>query len=190
MAKRIVVGYDDKEPAKRALERAIEEAKARKAEVVVVSVVEMPLNPEGPQNFGSLDDTPARMIPLVLPPEPRARDRPRARADRGGRGAERLLLGGGRPGVDDRGRGRASRTRRSSCSARTTTACSAGCSAPTSRPRSSAGSAPTSSSSTDASRRGRRARSAPASPPPLEPPAGAPRSRGMPAAGRFKRRRR
>src|SRR5262245_23945537 len=67
MAERIVVGYDDKEPAKRALERAIDEAKARKAEIVVVSVVEMPLNPEGPQNFGSLDDTPARMIPLVLP---------------------------------------------------------------------------------------------------------------------------
>ena len=68
MAERIVVGYDDKQPAKRALERAIEEAKARKAVIVVVSVVEMPLNPEGPQNFGSLDDTPARMIPLVLPP--------------------------------------------------------------------------------------------------------------------------
>jgi nucleotide-binding universal stress UspA family protein len=29
----------------------------------------MPLNPEGPQNFGTLDDSPARMIPLVEPPE-------------------------------------------------------------------------------------------------------------------------
>src|SRR4029450_10581019 len=29
----------------------------------------MPLNPEGPQNFGTLDDTPARMIPLVEPAE-------------------------------------------------------------------------------------------------------------------------
>jgi nucleotide-binding universal stress UspA family protein len=29
----------------------------------------MPLNPEGPQNFGTLDDSPATMIPLAEPPE-------------------------------------------------------------------------------------------------------------------------
>src|SRR2546426_11667161 len=69
MGKTIVVGYDDKEPAKRALERAIREAKAANAELVVVSVLAMPLDPEGPQNFGTLDDSPARMIPLVEPPE-------------------------------------------------------------------------------------------------------------------------
>jgi nucleotide-binding universal stress UspA family protein len=65
----IVVGYDDHEAAKRALERALQETKAARGELVIVSVVEMPLDPEGPQNFGSLDDSPARMIPLVLPPE-------------------------------------------------------------------------------------------------------------------------
>lgn len=64
-----MVGYDDKEPAKRALERAIEEAKSSGGRLVVVSIVEMPLDPEGPQNFGTLDDSPARMIPLVVPPE-------------------------------------------------------------------------------------------------------------------------
>lgn len=69
MSATIVVGYDDKEPAKRALERAIEEAKERQAELVVVAVAEMPLNPEGPQSFGTLDSSPARMIPLVVPPE-------------------------------------------------------------------------------------------------------------------------
>jgi nucleotide-binding universal stress UspA family protein len=69
MSGTIVVGYDDKEPAKRALERAIQEAKESGGRLVVVSVVEMPLNPEGPQNFGTLDDSPARMIPLVVPPE-------------------------------------------------------------------------------------------------------------------------
>jgi len=69
MTTRIVVGYDHKEPAKHALERAIAEAKASGAELVVVSVVEMPLDPEGPQNFGTLDDSPARMIPLVVPPD-------------------------------------------------------------------------------------------------------------------------
>ena len=65
----IIVGYDGEEPAGRALDRAIEEARASKGHLVVVSVVEMPLNPEGPQNFGTLDDSPARMIPLVEPPE-------------------------------------------------------------------------------------------------------------------------
>jgi nucleotide-binding universal stress UspA family protein len=67
--KSIVVGYDGKEPAERALERAIEEARGSGARIVVVSVAEMPLNPEGPQNFGTLDDSPARMIPLVGTPE-------------------------------------------------------------------------------------------------------------------------
>jgi nucleotide-binding universal stress UspA family protein len=37
--------------------------------LVVVSVVELPLDPEGPQSFGTLDDSPARMIPLVVPEE-------------------------------------------------------------------------------------------------------------------------
>ncbi len=65
----IVVGYDDEEAAKRALERALEEAKRSGTGLVVVSVVELPLDPEGPQNFGTLDDSPARMIPLVVPDE-------------------------------------------------------------------------------------------------------------------------
>ena len=65
----VVVGFDDKEPARHALERAIEEAQARGVELVVVAVEDLPLDPEGPQNFGSLDDEPVRMIPLVAPPD-------------------------------------------------------------------------------------------------------------------------
>jgi universal stress protein A len=67
----IVVGYDGEAAAVRALDRAIEEARSSSSgsRLVVVAVSEMPLNPEGPQTFGSLDDTPARMIPLVEPPE-------------------------------------------------------------------------------------------------------------------------
>lgn len=64
-----MVGYDGGETAGRALDRAIEEARSRSARVVVVSVAEMPVNPEGPQTFGTLDDSPARMLPLVAPPE-------------------------------------------------------------------------------------------------------------------------
>jgi nucleotide-binding universal stress UspA family protein len=51
----IVLGYDDKEPAKRALERAIEEVKGRGGRLVVVAVDEMPLAPDGPRNFGTFD---------------------------------------------------------------------------------------------------------------------------------------
>jgi nucleotide-binding universal stress UspA family protein len=65
----IVVGYDDEAPARRALERAIEEVRASHGHLIVVAVAEMPLDPEGPQNFGTLDDSPARMIPLVPSPE-------------------------------------------------------------------------------------------------------------------------
>ena len=63
----IVVGYDDEDAAKRALERALQEAKGSRAKLVVVSVVELPLDPEGPRNFGTLDDGPARAIPRVVP---------------------------------------------------------------------------------------------------------------------------
>lgn len=69
MSGTIVVGYDDGAAAQRALDRAIEEARDSRAHLVVVAVLELPLNPEGPQNFGTLDDSPARMIPLVEPPE-------------------------------------------------------------------------------------------------------------------------
>jgi nucleotide-binding universal stress UspA family protein len=65
----IVVGYDGTEAAERALDRAIEEVRDAGGSLVVLAVVEMPLNPEGPQNFGTLDDSPARMIPLAEPPE-------------------------------------------------------------------------------------------------------------------------
>jgi nucleotide-binding universal stress UspA family protein len=64
----IVVGYDGGKPATRALERAIEQARSTAAHLVVVAVAELPLNPEGPQSFGTLDDTPVRMV-LVEPSE-------------------------------------------------------------------------------------------------------------------------
>ena len=65
MSSTIVVGYDGEEPAARALERAIEEARSAGAKLLVVSVAEMPFNPEGPQvwDLGG----PARMMPLVEP---------------------------------------------------------------------------------------------------------------------------
>jgi nucleotide-binding universal stress UspA family protein len=61
MTDTIIVGYDDKEPAKRALDRAIEEAKKRSGRLVVIAVAELPLNPADPRNFGTLDDGSAEL---------------------------------------------------------------------------------------------------------------------------------
>jgi nucleotide-binding universal stress UspA family protein len=68
MSRPVVVGYEGGRSSERVLERALERARDTKAELIVVAVLDMPLNPEGPQNFGTLDDSPARMIPLVEPP--------------------------------------------------------------------------------------------------------------------------
>jgi nucleotide-binding universal stress UspA family protein len=65
--KTILVGYDDHEPAKRALERGIEEAKSSGGRLVVMVVAEMPLNPQGLQNYGTLDDSPPVLIPVEPP---------------------------------------------------------------------------------------------------------------------------
>ncbi len=67
MDKTIVVGYDDKEPAKRALDRAVEEARTREAGIVVITVAEMPLTPDAPRNYGTLDDGPIA-LPSKEPP--------------------------------------------------------------------------------------------------------------------------
>ena len=64
MAGTIVVGYDGAEIAQRALARAIDEARKSSASLVVVAVAEMPLNVEGLQNFGTLDDSPLQMMPV------------------------------------------------------------------------------------------------------------------------------
>jgi nucleotide-binding universal stress UspA family protein len=69
MAGTIVVGYDGHDTAQRALDRAIEEAKSASSKLVVVAVEEMPLDPEGLQNYGTLDDSPPRSLPVVAPPE-------------------------------------------------------------------------------------------------------------------------
>jgi nucleotide-binding universal stress UspA family protein len=93
----IVVGYDGEDPADRALDRAIEEARSAHAKLLVVAVAEMPLNPEGPQNFGTLDDTPARMIPLVEPAELEpVFEEAREKVNSGGVAAE-FIWGAGEP---------------------------------------------------------------------------------------------
>ena len=68
MAGTILIGFDDSDVAERALDRAIEEARATGDALVVLAVLDMPFDPEGPQSFGSLTEE-AQMMPLVEPRE-------------------------------------------------------------------------------------------------------------------------
>jgi nucleotide-binding universal stress UspA family protein len=68
MAGTILIGFDDTEVAERALDRGIAEAQASGDPLVVLAVLDMPFDPEGPQSFGDLAGE-AQMIPLVEPAE-------------------------------------------------------------------------------------------------------------------------
>jgi nucleotide-binding universal stress UspA family protein len=54
--RRILVGYDGSEGGRRALDRAITEARQSRGQITVLSVVDIPLNLDVPRNFGTLDD--------------------------------------------------------------------------------------------------------------------------------------
>jgi nucleotide-binding universal stress UspA family protein len=67
---RILVGYDGSDGARRALDRAIAEARDTHGRVTVVSVASMPLDLDAPRNFGTLDDIAAdEGRPFAPPPE-------------------------------------------------------------------------------------------------------------------------
>ena len=53
---RILVAYDGSDEARRALDRATTEARRSKGHIAVLSVEEVPLDPNVPRNFGTLDD--------------------------------------------------------------------------------------------------------------------------------------
>ena len=66
----ILVGYDGSEGGRRALDRAVAEARASHGRLTVVSVANMPLNPEDPRNYGTLDDiSPGEGGRLSPPPD-------------------------------------------------------------------------------------------------------------------------
>jgi len=68
--RRILVGYDGSGGSRRALDRAIAEARESRAHITVLSVEKLPLDPEGPRNFGTLDDISAdEGAPLSAPPD-------------------------------------------------------------------------------------------------------------------------
>jgi len=66
----VLVGFDESAAARRALERGIEEASARHTRLVVLSVLEVPLDPQVDRFFGTLDDIADwEGQPLAPPPE-------------------------------------------------------------------------------------------------------------------------
>jgi nucleotide-binding universal stress UspA family protein len=66
----VLVGFDDSAEARRALDRGIAEAQARRARLVVLSVFEVPLDPQVDRFFGTLDDiTDWEGQPIAPPPE-------------------------------------------------------------------------------------------------------------------------
>jgi nucleotide-binding universal stress UspA family protein len=67
---RILVGYDGSPGGRRALDRAIAEARDSGGRITVLSVFDVPLDPNVPRNFGTLDDISSwEAQPLSPPPE-------------------------------------------------------------------------------------------------------------------------
>ena len=67
MSETVLVGYDDSEPARRALARAAQEA-GRGGRLVVLAVLELPLDPDAPRNFGTAGDFDDDPKVVVTPP--------------------------------------------------------------------------------------------------------------------------
>jgi nucleotide-binding universal stress UspA family protein len=66
----VLVGFDDSAAARRALDRGIEEARTRHRRLVVLSVFEVPLDPQVDRYFGTLDDiSDWEGRPISPPPE-------------------------------------------------------------------------------------------------------------------------
>jgi nucleotide-binding universal stress UspA family protein len=66
----VLVGFDDSAAAGRALDRGIAEASSRHARLVVLSVFEVPLDPQVDRYFGTLDDIADwEGQPIAPPPE-------------------------------------------------------------------------------------------------------------------------
>ena len=66
----VLVGFDDSDAARRALERGIAEARERRTRLVVLSVFEVPLDPQVDRYFGTLDDIADwEGQPIAPPPE-------------------------------------------------------------------------------------------------------------------------
>lgn len=69
MSRTILLGYDDGEPSRRALDRAVDELRAQGGKLVVLSVLDLPLDPSAPRAYGTPGDGPVARGPYGEPPE-------------------------------------------------------------------------------------------------------------------------
>lgn len=65
----ILVGYDESEASARALARATDEARSAAVPLVVLAVLELPLDPRDPHQFGTAGDGTPLTGPFPEPPE-------------------------------------------------------------------------------------------------------------------------
>ncbi|MGD9573654.1 MAG: universal stress protein [Thermoleophilia bacterium] len=65
----IVLGYDGSEPARRALDAAAERARDGHQKLLVLAVLEMPLDPNAPRAYGTAGDGEPLRGPFPEPPE-------------------------------------------------------------------------------------------------------------------------
>ena len=65
----ILVGYDASDAAVRALERAAAEARDAHVRLIVLAVMELPLDPRDPRQFGTAGDGTPTRGPFPEPPE-------------------------------------------------------------------------------------------------------------------------
>jgi nucleotide-binding universal stress UspA family protein len=81
----ILVGYDDSDASARALERGVEEARTTSQRLIVLAVLELPLDPRDPHQFGTAGDGTPETGPFPEPPAITAvMDDARARLDGSG----------------------------------------------------------------------------------------------------------
>ena len=66
--RRILVGFDGSDGGRRALDRAIAESRDSHAHITVLSVENVPLDPNAPRYFGTLDDISDREGAALAPP--------------------------------------------------------------------------------------------------------------------------
>jgi nucleotide-binding universal stress UspA family protein len=66
--RRILVGFDGTDGARRALDRTIAESRDSRPHITVLSVANVPLDLDTPRNFGTLDDISDRESAALAPP--------------------------------------------------------------------------------------------------------------------------
>ena len=69
MAHTVLVGFDDSPASRRALDLARDATRREHGRLIVLAVLELPVDPTGPRAFGTMGDGPPAAGPFREPPE-------------------------------------------------------------------------------------------------------------------------